>query len=853
MVRISVLTAVAVLIVFPAAAQQTCNLQITVNCTRGSSATSCTSTTVNAGSNACSGEFLAGYYVAGNGKVGGFQNSLGLSECFDSSISPQPGVSWAFCFGPASLGPGSSFIGSTSITGGEGEIFALTAVWDETFETEKAIVFAQAGINAPTCTPTISSPPVTQSGIEYPVTWSQVMDPTAQFVVEESTAPDFSANNTKVPVNGFSRTFRHDVTNTTTYYYRVTPTNCAGGTPTTSGVSITVVKAPPPPDTSRNPQVTVPFGSTQPVSFPVFIPHPGTTGPSASADPTFTVSVDKPYLTVTPSSGTIPPAGTKVTITATPGSLPAGGSTGTLTLTTSGLTTADTTKNIPVSINLVTPVAPGGRTTPPPNALIIPIVTHVNAAAGPFLSDVRLTNGTSQQVDYQITMTPTQTDGTTSSKVTIVPVGSQDTVALNDIVNNFFGFGATGAPSDVGFGSLEIRPLNSGSTATFAASRTYASVTRGTFGQFIAAIPFSKFATLLQPPIGIPGGPVHLTTKLSLQQIAQSARFRTNFGLAEGSGQPASGVIRIFNAAGSNLKEVPFSLLPGEQRQINGFLTANGISTLDDGRLEVEISSPTGAVTAYASVLDNVTTDPLAVIPVDVSAISSSRYTVPGIAELITPSSNFHSDMRIYNGGTSDVQATLTFNPFAGFPGAGATKTLTIRAGAVAVLDNILPSQFNLSGTGGSILITTPSPSSLVATARTYTNVENNGTFGQFIPGVMPADGVALGDRALQILQLEHSDSFRSNLGLVELTGNAVKVKVSLYLPDSKVTPSFDVDLGPNEFKQLNGIVGQFLGTGTQTYNARVTVQVIEGTGKASAYGSVIDNRSADPTYVPAQ
>jgi hypothetical protein len=486
--------------------------------------------------------------------------------------------------------------------------------------------------------------------------------------------------------------------------------------------------------------------------------------------------------------------------------------------------------------------------------LIIPIVTHVNAAAGPFLSDVRLTNGTSFPVNYQITMTPTATDGTTSSKVTVVPVGTQETVALNDIVNNFFGFGATGAPSDVGFGSLEIRPLDSGSLLTFAASRTYASVALGTFGQFISAIPFSKFASNLQSPISLPGGgPPHVITKLSLQQIAQSARFRTNFGLSEGAGQPASGIMRIFDAAGANLKEVPFSLLPGEQRHINGFLTQNGIPTLDDGRIEVEITSQTGAVTAYASVLDNVTTDPLAVIPVDVAAVSSTRYTVPGIAELINPTTNFHSDMRIFNGGTSDVVATMTFYPFAGFPGAGATKSLTIRAGSIAVLDNILPTQFNLASTGGSILITTPSPSSLVATARTYTNAANNGTFGQFIPGVMPNEGIALGDRALQVLQLEHSDSFRSNLGLVELTGNPIKVKVSLYLPDSKVTPSFDVDLGPNEFKQINGVIGQFLGQGTQTYNARVSVQVIDGSGKVAGYGSVIDNRSADPTYVPAQ
>jgi hypothetical protein len=538
-----------------------------------------------------------------------------------------------------------------------------------------------------------------------------------------------------------------------------------------------------------------------------------------------------------------------VTVTASPGSLPPGASTGTLKVTTNGTTTTNT----PISISLVTPVAPGGKTLPPPNALIIPIVTHVNAAAGPFLSDVRLTNGSGLPMTYQITMTPTATDATTSSKVTVVTVGVQETTALNDIVKNFFGFGATGAPTDVGFGSLEIRPIDSGSLQTFAASRTYASVALGTFGQFIAAVPFSKFATRVPSPINIPGtGGGRLITKLSLQQVAQSPRFRTNFGLAEGAGQPASGVIRIFDTAGNNLKEVPFSLLPGEQRQFNGFISANGVATLTDGRIEVEITSATGAVTAYASVLDNATTDPLAVPPVDVESVSSTRYIVPGIAELITPTSNFHSDVRIFNGGASDVVATLSFYPIQGLSGA-APKSLTIPRGQVAVLDNVLPSFFNASATGGSIVITTPSPSSLVATARTYTIVENNGTYGQFIPGVTPPEGVGNGDRALQVLQLEQSDGFRSNLGLVELTGNQVTVRVSLYMPDSKITPSFDVPLGANEFKQFNSVIATFLGQDTQTYNARVSVQVIDGTGRVSAYGSVIDNRSKDPTYVPAQ
>jgi len=38
-----------------------------------------------------------------------------------------------------------------------------------------------------------------------------------------------------------------------------------------------------------------------------------------------------------------------------------------------------------------------------------------------------------------------------------------------------------------------------------------------------------------------------------------------------------------------------------------------------------------------------------------------------------------------------------------------------------------------------------------------------------------------------------------------------------------------------------------------EIYNTRVSVKVIDGTGRVTAYGSVIDQITQDPAYVPAQ
>jgi hypothetical protein len=261
----------------------------------------------------------------------------------------------------------------------------------------------------------------------------------------------------------------------------------------------------------------------------------------------------------------------------------------------------------------------------------------------------------------------------------------------------------------------------------------------------------------------------------------------------------------------------------------------------------VSVTSDSGRVTAYASVLDNTTTDPLLVFPVDPSTIAARRFVVPGVAEFDNGFSNFHTDMRVFNAGATDANATINFSGSVSLP----AVQRTIPAGQVLAVDNVLPTLWNASG-GGAVNITTDSDAQLVVTARTYSrDSSSGGTFGQFIPGVTASDAVGVGDRTLQVVQLEQSPQFRSNLGLVEVTGNPVTVEILGYSPDSKVAATVQKTLNGGEFSQL-GSIFTTMGFG-DTYNGRITVRAIGGTGRVAAYGSVVDARTADPTYVPAQ
>lgn len=832
-----------------------CNLSISVTC----DSTSCTSVTRNDGTNICNGDFFVGYFAGvppTQLSFTNFTNTLGVGDfCFDTSdpLFADETEAFVFCFGTAALAPGQTFSTHTNVhTNGAPAsvpIIALTGVIDPLTDEELAFVYALNDISLPTCTPTATVASIAQSGVQYDVVWTSVSNAQASFQIDESTTSDFSSNVTTQTVSGLSAHYQHTVSANTTYYYRVRATACGGQQPGPNSRTVSiVVQAPPPPATAgNNTRVldnVLPFGSETPFSFSLFIPPPAGKGLTGNATTTFNAATDKPYLTVSPSSGTVGPNGTTVTVTASPSGLPPGANTGTVSVTgENGASLA----NVPVSVSLVTPVSSSSKSLPPGNTLIIPVVTHVNGAGGPFQSDVRLTNASPSIIKYQVTFAPSNTDATQTAKSTLMSVDPNQTIALNDIVKDFFGIGATGATGDAGAGSLEIRPLNTSSTLTYASSRTFVTTALGTLGQFLPAVPFTKFATnaVNLPVPGTGGGGIPV---LSMQQVAQSAKFRTNLGLVEGSGTPANGTIKIYDDLGTIVKTLPYSLKPGEHQQ---FSPLAGL-TLDDGRIEITVESETGAVSAYASVLDNLTQDPLAVSPVQASQISSSRYVLPGMADVQgAVNSNFHSDIRIFNGGLTSVSVTPTFYPRNnGTP--VQLPAITIGAGQVKAYDDVLSKLFNVTGTAGSIVLTTPSNSSVVATGRTYSVAGNGGTFGQFIPAVTPAEGIGLGDKPLQLLQLEQSQNFRTNLGLAELTGNPVKVRISATLPESKIASVIEADLAGNEFQQL-GVVLSTFNPNKNSYNARLTIQVIGGTGRVTAYGSVLDNVTQDPTYVPAQ
>jgi uncharacterized repeat protein (TIGR01451 family) len=691
--------------------------------------------------------------------------------------------------------------------------------------------------NAPG-TPLPSVVGVTTTGQTYNVEWTPT-EGTTLYELQEAGDAGFT-NPTTMSVAGTSQPFTKNISAPTAFFYRVRA--LAGCSPIIGSFSAAapIVIIPAPALGTLNINIPVPAGSKTAVSFPIHVPGLPTITTS------FFATVDKPWLSVTPSSGVMPPEGLNFTVSADPGTLSDGTWTGTVIIVygasgVSGKQALDATPktSIPVSISLTSPVSPGTLTGPAATAVVIPSVGHLPGFSSQWQSDVRIANTSALPKKVQLTFSA----GSATSlavKQTTISIDPGATTAFDDIVRNWFGIGPM---NDASNGVLTVQPLDPTgkadltiSKATVASSRTFNASALGTLGQFIPAVPIANFISKAPGAASI----------LTLQQIAQTDTFHTNLGLVEATAKSASVLVSVFNGAGNKVLDLPVTLAAGEQRQLNGFLGNNGI-TLTNGHIEVQSISGDGKVTAYASVIDNRTTDPLLVSGVPLGGPGATRYVIPGVASLDT-GATWRSDVRVFNSSTSPQTTTLTLYP-TGNPSASVAHDITIQPGEVKALDDIVHSTFNLTNAGGALHVTTATAVPLVVTARTF-NDTAAGTLGQFLQAVTPADAVGNGERSLQLLQMEDSPRYRTNLGLAEVTGKAATAEVTIILPDSKVAPKVSIPLAAFEYRQFAIISSLGLGN---VYNARISVRVIDGQGKVTAYGSVIDQKTQDPTFVPAQ
>ncbi|HSN57732.1 MAG TPA: hypothetical protein VLT32_23890, partial [Candidatus Sulfomarinibacteraceae bacterium] len=231
------------------------------------------------------------------------------------------------------------------------------------------------------------------------------------------------------------------------------------------------------------------------------------------------------------------------------------------------------------------------------------------------------------------------------------------------------------------------------------------------------------------------------------------------------------------------------------------------------------------------------------------AAMPGSTLFIPATAHVSGAlGTNWRTDLELLNPGTERSTVTIALLP----PGQAnlnpTQKTINIEAGRTARYTDVLSSMFGFSG--GAALRITNSDGMVAVTSRTY-NLTADGTFGQFVGGVLSPTAVNAGQEG-RIIQLTHNRSansgFRTNIGFVNIGATDITVKVDLYTAQGALLGSKSYPLRAYEFAQKDKIYQQV--TSSDVEDGYAVLSTPTAGGAFFAYATVIDNRTGDPIYV---
>ncbi|MBW3563191.1 MAG: M36 family metallopeptidase [Acidobacteria bacterium] len=212
---------------------------------------------------------------------------------------------------------------------------------------------------------------------------------------------------------------------------------------------------------------------------------------------------------------------------------------------------------------------------------IIPVVAHLDGAGGSkWRSDLYLSNPLDEPLELSIRYRGVS--GAVSGRVEGT-LGPYSSAFVMDVVESWFG--ASGG------GHLEITP-----GSAIVSSRTWNDRGNGSFGQNVASVATGDGITELGQS-GVAIG------------VEQSDHFRTNVGLVEIGDGFAVFDVTVFGERGAMLCTARFGLAPREQRQVS--LPSMGCRTTPGGYVVLTKVSGDGSVVGWASVVDNLSGDPV--------------------------------------------------------------------------------------------------------------------------------------------------------------------------------------------------------------------------------------------------
>jgi len=205
--------------------------------------------------------------------------------------------------------------------------------------------------------------------------------------------------------------------------------------------------------------------------------------------------------------------------------------------------------------------------------------------------------------------------------------------------------------------------------------------------------------------------------------------------------------------------------------------------------------------------------------------------------------SHWQTELTLHNLSASPITAVLTFHDVLGSAG---TSSVTVAPRATLAIADVIASRFGREAATGAIEIAFDSAfaQKLTVSSRTF-NKSASGEFGQDIPAVDQSSIPEAGSTVVLSGPSSATDA-RFNFGIY--ADKASTIQWDLVRADGTIAASKEISYAAGTQAQYNFGVSSLFNAGAQDND---TVHAIVTSGRAIAYGSVVNNASGDPTYVP--
>jgi len=370
-------------------------------------------------------------------------------------------------------------------------------------------------------------------------------------------------------------------------------------------------------------------------------------------------------------------------------------------------------------------------------------------------------------------------------------------------------------------------------------------------------------------PVFRSGAAVGAAAGQLLSGVLKSAGARTNVYLQEVGGFAADVTLGYFDAQGRVNAPATTHSVPAF-----GFLELADVVTTGTAMVRVVNTSTNGGkVVAFASVIDVTTNDSAAII--DPGVYTTSALTSVLLPVLPAGSGAAKTDLFVTNrntatpisvtmrlrGGDGPRQRSTRSGAASGSP--GGERTMTLAAGETLTMADLMKTLGTSSDGTGLVTITSAAPFS--ASARTYVAPASGGTIGSSLPLVPAGSGLTSGkskrfagvdSASLSTIAKATGGTFRTNLALVETTGQSTNVRLTLYysfaagLTAANSFATRDYPLTPRQLLLINDLAGAIIGEERESFgdlrDMQLLVEVIDGSGAVMPLLQSFDNQSGD-------